>query len=108
MRTARIVFFYTTTRVFQVIAIPGDSKLDTNVVSGASNTGGTSSGNGGAAGGGGGGGGGGQRRRGFGLGRIADGVVGQHGEHHDERPTLGSIPACRARSSRCCRRPARS
>lgn len=44
-----IVFFYTETRVFQVVAIPGDSKLDTNVVSGATNTGATSGG-GGAAG----------------------------------------------------------
>jgi type IVB pilus formation R64 PilN family outer membrane protein len=47
-----IVFFYTDTRVYQVIAIPGDSKLDANVVSGASNSGGMSSGGGGMAGGG--------------------------------------------------------
>jgi type IVB pilus formation R64 PilN family outer membrane protein len=37
-----IVFFYTETRVFQVTSIPGDSKLDTNVVSGANNAGGVS------------------------------------------------------------------
>ncbi|MEA3119680.1 MAG: hypothetical protein QOI13_2950 [Paraburkholderia sp.] len=50
-----IVFFHTDTRVYQVIAIPGDSKLDANVVSGASNSGGTSSGGGmGGMGGGGG------------------------------------------------------
>ncbi|MBN3806986.1 PilN family type IVB pilus formation outer membrane protein [Paraburkholderia sp. Ac-20336] len=49
-----IVFFYTATRVYQVVSIPGDSKLDTNVVSGASNTGGV---NGGVAGGSAGGGG---------------------------------------------------
>ncbi|NRO98850.1 PilN family type IVB pilus formation outer membrane protein [Paraburkholderia sp. NMBU_R16] len=41
-----IVFFYTDTRVYQVVSIPGDSKLDTNVVSGASNNGGASSGGG--------------------------------------------------------------
>jgi type IVB pilus formation R64 PilN family outer membrane protein len=60
-----IVFFYTATRVYQVVAIPGDSKIDTNVVSGASNSGGISGGSsagsgsgavGGGAGGGGGGG----------------------------------------------------
>jgi type IVB pilus formation R64 PilN family outer membrane protein len=34
-----ITFFYTDTRVYQVTAIPGDSKLDTNVVSGSSNSG---------------------------------------------------------------------
>ncbi|MDQ7980288.1 PilN family type IVB pilus formation outer membrane protein [Paraburkholderia sp. SARCC-3016] len=44
-----IVFFYTDTRVFQVIAIPGDSRLDTSVVSGASNSG-TTSASGGIAG----------------------------------------------------------
>ncbi|RDU96763.1 PilN family type IVB pilus formation outer membrane protein [Trinickia dinghuensis] len=38
-----IVFFYTETRVFQVQAIPGDSSVATNVVSGASNSGGQSS-----------------------------------------------------------------
>lgn len=43
-----IVFFYTDTRVYQVSAIPGDSKLDANVMSGASNSGGVSSGGGGA------------------------------------------------------------
>ena len=46
-----IVFFYTATRVYQVVAIPGDSKLDTNVVSGASNSGGASGNSAGAAGG---------------------------------------------------------
>ncbi|MEF9440553.1 hypothetical protein OWS73_06585 [Burkholderia sp. 1B3(2022)] len=45
-----IVFFYTATRVYQVVAIPGDSKLDTNVVSGASNSGGASSNSAGAGG----------------------------------------------------------
>jgi type IVB pilus formation R64 PilN family outer membrane protein len=49
-----IVFFYTATRVYQVIAIPGDSKVDTNVVSGASNTGGITGGSSGGGGGGGG------------------------------------------------------
>jgi type IVB pilus formation R64 PilN family outer membrane protein len=44
-----IVFFYTTTRVYQVVAIPGESKVDTNVVSGANNSGGTAGGGGGAA-----------------------------------------------------------
>ncbi|MBN3853204.1 PilN family type IVB pilus formation outer membrane protein [Paraburkholderia sp. Ac-20340] len=39
-----IEFFYTETRVYQVMAIPGDSKLDTRVVSGASNSGGSSGG----------------------------------------------------------------
>ncbi|WP_434115419.1 PilN family type IVB pilus formation outer membrane protein [Paraburkholderia caffeinilytica] len=43
-----IVFFYTDTRVYQVSAIPGDSKLDANVMSGASNSGGASGGAGGA------------------------------------------------------------
>ncbi|WP_116137948.1 PilN family type IVB pilus formation outer membrane protein [Trinickia diaoshuihuensis] len=45
-----IVFFYTATRVYQVVAIPGESKVDTNVVSGASNSGGTSGGNAGGGG----------------------------------------------------------
>jgi type IVB pilus formation R64 PilN family outer membrane protein len=46
-----IIFFYTDTRVYQVSAIPGDSTLAANVVSGASNSGASS---GGASGGGGG------------------------------------------------------
>jgi type IVB pilus formation R64 PilN family outer membrane protein len=46
-----IVFFYTATRVYQVVAIPGESKVDTNVVSGASNSGGAASSGTGAAGG---------------------------------------------------------
>ncbi|MFL9874774.1 PilN family type IVB pilus formation outer membrane protein [Paraburkholderia megapolitana] len=45
-----IEFFYTETRVFQVSAIPGDSKLDANVVSSSSSSG--SSGGGGGGGGG--------------------------------------------------------
>jgi type IVB pilus formation R64 PilN family outer membrane protein len=45
-----IVFFYTDTRVYQVTAIPGDSRLDTSVMSGASSNG-TSSGGGAGAGG---------------------------------------------------------
>ncbi|MEQ5842551.1 PilN family type IVB pilus formation outer membrane protein [Paraburkholderia acidicola] len=58
-----IEFFYTETRVYQVSAIPGDSKLDANVVSGASSSGsgggsgGGTGGSGSAAGGGGGSGG---------------------------------------------------
>ncbi|MBN3825103.1 PilN family type IVB pilus formation outer membrane protein [Burkholderia sp. Ac-20384] len=39
-----IVFFHTATRVYQVVSIPGESRLDTNVVSGASNTGGITGG----------------------------------------------------------------
>lgn len=54
-----IVFFYTDTRVYQVTAIPGDSRLDTSVISGATNTGGSSGSGGGGGGSGGGGGGGG-------------------------------------------------
>lgn len=42
-----IVFFYTDTQVFQVSAIPGDSKLDASVISGSSNSGGLSGGSGG-------------------------------------------------------------
>ncbi|CAB3772185.1 PilN family type IVB pilus formation outer membrane protein [Paraburkholderia humisilvae] len=34
-----ITFFYTDTRVYQVTAIPGDSKVDTSVVSGSNNSG---------------------------------------------------------------------
>lgn len=41
-----IVFFYTETRVFQVLAVPGDSSVATNVVSGSSNNGGQSAGTG--------------------------------------------------------------
>jgi type IVB pilus formation R64 PilN family outer membrane protein len=47
-----IVFYYTDTRVFQVTAIPGDSKLDTNVVSGSNNAGSPSTGAVGSGGGG--------------------------------------------------------
>jgi type IVB pilus formation R64 PilN family outer membrane protein len=43
-----IVFFYTDTRVFQVAAIPGDSSVATNVVSGAVNNGGQSGSGGGS------------------------------------------------------------
>jgi type IVB pilus formation R64 PilN family outer membrane protein len=48
-----IVFFYTETRVFQVLAVPGDSSVATNVVSGSSNNGGQSGGtsSGGSSGG---------------------------------------------------------
>ncbi|MGH8778323.1 PilN family type IVB pilus formation outer membrane protein [Paraburkholderia sp.] len=53
-----IIFYYTDTRVFQVSALPGDSKLETYVNSGASNSGGSGGGGGGAGGGGGGAGGG--------------------------------------------------
>jgi type IVB pilus formation R64 PilN family outer membrane protein len=49
-----ILFFHTDTRVFQVSALPGDSKLDTTVVSGSSNTGGISGSSGGGGGTGGG------------------------------------------------------
>ncbi|WP_133645809.1 PilN family type IVB pilus formation outer membrane protein [Paraburkholderia flava] len=54
-----IVLYYTDTRVYQVSALPGDSKLETLVNSGATNSGGTSGGSGGGGGGGGGAGGGG-------------------------------------------------
>jgi type IVB pilus formation R64 PilN family outer membrane protein len=47
-----IVFFYTDTRVFQVFAIPGDSSVATNVISGASNSGGQSGGSSGSPSGG--------------------------------------------------------
>lgn len=48
-----IEFFQTETRVFQVTSIPGDSKLDTTMVSGADNAGGASgNGSGGGTGGG--------------------------------------------------------
>jgi type IVB pilus formation R64 PilN family outer membrane protein len=50
-----ITFYYTDTRVYQVIAIPGDSKLDASVVSASNNNGASS---GGLLSGGGGGGGG--------------------------------------------------
>ncbi|HWX12393.1 MAG TPA: PilN family type IVB pilus formation outer membrane protein [Trinickia sp.] len=74
-----IVFFYTDTRVYQVIAIPGDSKLDANVVSGASNTGGTSSGGGGFAGG------------GFAGGGLAGGgAAGSSGSGSGASPTVSS------------------
>jgi type IVB pilus formation R64 PilN family outer membrane protein len=74
-----IVFFYTDTRVYQVIAIPGDSKLDANVVSGASNTGGTSSGGGGFAGG------------GFAGGGLAGGgAAGSSGSGAGASPTVSS------------------
>ncbi|MGF6612952.1 type IVB pilus formation R64 PilN family outer membrane protein [Paraburkholderia sp. WSM4175] len=53
-----IVFFYTDTRVFQVTSIPGDSRLDTYVMSGASSNGNGSGSSGGATNGGAGGGGG--------------------------------------------------
>jgi type IVB pilus formation R64 PilN family outer membrane protein len=74
-----IVFFYTDTRVYQVIAIPGDSKLDANVVSGASNSGGTSSG--GMAGGGGYAGGGGM---------AGGGMAGGTGSGAGTAPTVSS------------------
>jgi type IVB pilus formation R64 PilN family outer membrane protein len=47
-----IVFFYTDTRVFQVTSIPGDSRLDTSVMSGASSNGSGGGGGGGSGGGG--------------------------------------------------------
>jgi type IVB pilus formation R64 PilN family outer membrane protein len=48
-----IVFFYTDTRVYQVSAIPGDSKLDANIVSSANNSGTPSTGLAGGSSGGG-------------------------------------------------------